>query len=182
MEELKGISSIPRNSKRAHFDKRVVSEVLEQVYAGVSRKKIMRFYNVSDSTITRWLRDFGSDDYRQNLPKTYSQIQKRSIVTAIEEGRISIPEAQISYGIRSAQTIRGWIAGFESEKAELCVSTPEIMSNKKTEKPSEDIVALRKQLEEAQMKIRALNIMIDIAEDQLKIDIRKKSGARQSGK
>jgi len=42
--------------------------------------------------------------------------------------------------------------------------------------------ALKKALEEAQMKIKALNTLIDVAEDQLKIDIRKKSGARQSSK
>jgi transposase len=80
------------------------------------------------------------------------------------------------------KTIRDWIAAFEREKAELCVSAPEIMSSKKTEKPSEDIEALRKELVLAELKIKALNVMIDIAEDQLKIDIRKKSGARQSGK
>ena len=33
---------------------------------------------------------------------------------------------------------------------------------------------------EAELKIKALNTLIDVAEEQLKIDIRKKSGARQS--
>jgi hypothetical protein len=41
---------------------------------------------------------------------------------------------------------------------------------------------LEQQLAEAQLKIRALETMIDIAEEQLKIDIRKKSGAKQSPK
>lgn len=41
---------------------------------------------------------------------------------------------------------------------------------------------LRQQLAEAQLKIAALNTLIDVAEQQLKIDIRKKHGARQSGK
>jgi transposase len=45
-----------------------------------------------------------------------------------------------------------------------------------------EITALRKALEEANMKNRALNTLIDVAEEQLKIDIRKKSGARQSSK
>jgi transposase len=42
--------------------------------------------------------------------------------------------------------------------------------------------ALQKALEEAELKLKALNILIDVAEEQLKIDIRKKSGARQSSK
>ena len=45
-----------------------------------------------------------------------------------------------------------------------------------------DLRALKKALEEANLKIKALDTMIDIAEEQLKINIRKKSGARQSSK
>jgi hypothetical protein len=40
--------------------------------------------------------------------------------------------------------------------------------------------ALQKALEEAQLKIKALNTLIDVAEDQFKIPIRKKPGAKQS--
>ncbi|MBW4361624.1 hypothetical protein [Flavobacterium taihuense] len=42
--------------------------------------------------------------------------------------------------------------------------------------------ALQKALEEAELKIKALNTLIDVAEEQLKIDIKKKSGAKQSSK
>ena len=42
--------------------------------------------------------------------------------------------------------------------------------------------ALQKALEESELKIKALNTLIDVAEEQLKIDIRKKSGAKQSSK
>ena len=40
--------------------------------------------------------------------------------------------------------------------------------------------ALQKALQEAELKIKALNTLIDVAEEQLKISIRKKSGAKQS--
>lgn len=40
--------------------------------------------------------------------------------------------------------------------------------------------ALQKALQEAELKIKALNTLIDVAEEQLKIEIRKKSGAKQS--
>lgn len=42
--------------------------------------------------------------------------------------------------------------------------------------------ALHRALQEAELKIKALNTLIDVAEDQLKVDIRKKSGAKQSQK
>jgi len=35
-------------------------------------------------------------------------------------------------------------------------------------------------LEEAELKVKALNTLIDVAEEQFKIAIRKKAGARQS--
>jgi hypothetical protein len=38
---------------------------------------------------------------------------------------------------------------------------------------------LRKKLADAQLKIAALNTLIDVAEEQLKINIRKKPGAKQ---
>ena len=41
-------------------------------------------------------------------------------------------------------------------------------------------VTLQKALQEAELKIKALNTLIDVAEEQLKIEIRKKSGAKQS--
>jgi transposase len=64
------------------------------------------------------------------------------------------------------------------------VDEPDVMKKRPQEQPEEtdpERLALQKALEEAQMKIRALNTLIDVAEDQFKIAIRKKPGARQSG-
>ncbi len=58
--------------------------------------------------------------------------------------------------------------------------------NKKSsnDKPAADerIKVLEHALQEAQLKIAALNTLIDVAEEQLKINIRKKPGAKQSPK
>jgi TolA-binding protein len=58
------------------------------------------------------------------------------------------------------------------------------LNKKKTEQPlstdSRQVHQLQQQLAEAQLKIAALNTLIDVAEQQLKINIRKKPGARQS--
>jgi TolA-binding protein len=48
--------------------------------------------------------------------------------------------------------------------------------------PGQDLKALQQQLQEAQLKIAALETMIEIAEKQFKIEIRKKPGAKQSPK
>ncbi|MNH34984.1 hypothetical protein D3C79_956280 [compost metagenome] len=52
----------------------------------------------------------------------------------------------------------------------------------KNQSENKERQALQKALMEANLKIKALDTMIDIAEEQLKIDIRKKSGAKQSSK
>jgi hypothetical protein len=63
------------------------------------------------------------------------------------------------------------------------------MADKKTfednaaEQPArEQVKQLKRQLELSQLKVEALETMIDIAEQELQIDIRKKSGAKQSKK
>ena len=52
----------------------------------------------------------------------------------------------------------------------------------KNKKPINKVptATLQKALQQAELQIKALNTLIDVAEEQLKIDIRKKSGARQS--
>ncbi|MBK7245556.1 MAG: hypothetical protein IPH98_17230 [Saprospiraceae bacterium] len=54
------------------------------------------------------------------------------------------------------------------------------MSKNLTKNIGSNELALEKALEEAELKIKALNTLIDLAEEQLNIDIRKKSGAKQS--
>lgn len=53
---------------------------------------------------------------------------------------------------------------------------------KKQENVAADTQSLEEQLAYAQLKIQALETLIDIAEEKLNVDIRKKSGARQSPK
>lgn len=69
------------------------------------------------------------------------------------------------------------------ENAELAAHDPIEMKDASTGQPGlpdPEKEALKKALEEAQLKIKALNTLIDVAEGQFKIRIRKKAGARQS--
>src|ERR1700710_1108550 len=75
------------------------------------------------------------------------------------------------------ERVKGWVKRFSSDLSEETPSTLIL-----TEKESQDQELLKKQIEElaqklthAQMKITGLELMIDIAEEQLHIDIRKKS-------
>lgn len=56
------------------------------------------------------------------------------------------------------------------------------MAKKDQSLTEQQVKELQQALAEAEFKIKALDTLIDIAEEQLKINIRKKSGARQSPK
>ena len=112
--------------------------------------------------------------------KNYTNLQKRTVVTAIEQGRMSIKEAQTAYGVKTEKIIRNWLTQYKKEKVELCIITEPAMAKKSKPISAAQAEALQKALQEAELKIKALNTLIDVAEEQLKIDIRKKSGAKQS--
>ena len=80
-------------------------------------------------------------------------------------------------------TIHRWCKKFNAEISILKLLK---IMNKETPKTKEELhkenEKLQKALQEAMMKVTALETMIDIAEDQLNIEIRKKSGPRQSNK
>jgi transposase-like protein len=168
-----------RTSKKQSFDKRLIAHIIGLIGQGVPRKSIVAEYKVCNETLSRWLR---GDNSRVVSRKSYTTSEKRSVIRAIESG-LSVKQAQIAFNISSPGIVRRWMKDFEKENVELSVPKP-IEVAKKTSDTTEalELKVLKKALEEANLKIRALDTMIDIAEEQLKIDIRKKSGAKQSSK
>jgi transposase len=173
----------PRERKQSHYDKRLILKVVKEVEAGLPRKEANRIYGLGKSSLYNWMRVYGSVNYQQNIKrKSFSNLQKRTVVTAIEQGRMSIKEAQTAYGVKNEKIIRNWLTQYKTEKVEICIITEPVMAKKSKPISAAQAEALQKTLEEAELKIKALNTLIDVAEEQLKIDIRKKSGAKQSSK
>lgn len=172
-----------REQNQSRYDKRLILKIVSEVEAGLPRKEANRTYGMGQSTLDSWMRDFGSVNYQQNIRrKNFTSLQKRTIAAAVEQGRMTIQEAQASYKVKNQGTIRTWVSQYKKEKVELCIITGPSMAKKPKPVSAAQTEALQKALEEAQMKINALNTLIDVAEELLKIDIRKKSGARQSSK
>ena len=170
-----------RTSKQSRYDKRLILKIVKEVEEGLPRKVANEIYGLGKSSLNGWMKQYGSEHYHQNLKrKRYTKLQKRTIVTAIEQGRISIKEAQIAYNLKAEKTIRAWLLSYKEEKVDLCVETQPQMAKKKFTLKPPGTETLQKALQEAELKIKALNTMIDVAEENLKIDIRKKSGAKQS--
>ena len=168
-----------RSSKKQPYDKRLIDHVMMLIRSDVPRRDIIEKYGVSANTLSDWVQRYGSG---LGKVKRYTAAEKRSVVRAIASG-MGVKQAQIAFNISSAGLIRRWMNDFKEENTELSSPNPLQVAKKTISQPDKtELEALRKALEEEVLKNRALNTMIDIAEQQLKVDIRKKSGARQSSK
>lgn len=172
---------VSRENIQSRYDKRLILKIVKEVENGLPRKEAIRIYGLGKNTLGNWMRDYGSSEYHENIKRrSYTKLEKRTIITAIEQGRLSIKEAKIAYNIKTEKIIRGWLLQYKSEKVEICIENTSPMAREKSSLKDLEKEALQKALQEAELKIKALNTLIDVAEDQLKIDIRKKSGAKQS--
>ena len=110
-------------------------------------------------------------------------LSEQAINTAILEiinGNISYGRAALKYPGLSKSTLFRMVKDYQNKPQELVQMPPE----KDEESPSLDqlsnrIRELEKALELANLKVSGLETMINIAEDQLKINIRKKSGSKR---
>jgi transposase-like protein len=116
---------------------------------------------------------------------SYTDDFKLKLVQEYLMTNASFSDIQKKYGIRSKSSISEWVRKFElksptKEEIELEMTMRE--QNQKTPKEQElelRIKQLEKDLEKERLRTLALNTMIDIAERDLKIKVRKNSGAKQ---
>ena len=111
----------------------------------------------------------------------YSDSFRRMVVEEVLSGSIYIAGAAKKYGIAHRSTVSSWLKWYQNNTdIEQSKSTPVI--EKETDKisvDSEQLQALKAELEFAKLKIIGLETLIDVAEEQLNIDIRKKPGTKQ---
>jgi len=168
-----------RTLKNERFDRRLIEHIVQLAQQGVPRKELVKTYGMHRETLDRWI---AKPNFSPCKRRSYTTAEKRSVVRAVNAG-MAITEAVIVFNIPTSTMIRRWISGFSEQNMEISSPKPTEMPKKSApEFPNPDVEALTKALNEANMKIKALDTLIDIAEEKLKIDIRKKSGARQSSK
>lgn len=126
--------------------------------------------------------------YVKRTQKNYSMSFKLQIVQEIERGMISITQVKKDYGIQSRSTIVQWLRKFGNFDWEN--QTPSIMS-KSPEQIIMELEAKVKLLEKqkallerqsyiADNKAIIFDMMINLAEKEYQIDIRKNSSPEQS--
>ena len=111
----------------------------------------------------------------------YETSFRRWLISEIDSDRMSIEEARDRFHlcpIEYKRIIKRWQERYSDELhlSLRAMSSKERSDNQKLEKRIKELEA---QLELAQMKNVALNTVIDIAEQDYKLDIRKKCGPKQ---
>ena len=127
-------------------------------------------------------------NYVKRTQRDYSMSLKLQIVREIEQGKLSTIEAQRKYGIQARSTIVQWLRKFgnfdwENQTPSNMPKTPEqkIMELEAQVKLLEKQKAfLERQAYVADKKAILFDMMIDLAEQEYHIDIRKNSPPEQS--
>ena len=110
----------------------------------------------------------------------YETSFRRWLVCEIESGRMSWQEARARFGLphHFDQLYKRWQLKY-SDQIHLSLSLMSAEQRTNNKELEKRVKELEKQLELAQMKVVALNTVIDIAEKDYKLEIRKKYGPKQ---
>lgn len=123
-------------------------------------------------------------EYKKQKPgvkSPFSDSFRRMVVEEVLSGKIFIAAAAKKYGIPHRSTVSSWIRWYQKNN-DIVLSKPFLVAEEKKNDPageSDRIKELEAALELAKLKIIGLETLIDVAEEQLNIDIRKKLGTKQ---
>ena len=115
----------------------------------------------------------------------YEASFKRKIIQELYTGTITRAELRKKYNIPGKSSFYQWEKWYDEEQKQMLSSTPMIPDKEPEDtaialQQSLDKGALEEELRLAKLKIICLETMIDVAEQTLQIEIRKKAGTKPS--
>ena len=113
---------------------------------------------------------------KKRSQRDYSLAFKLQLVGELERGELNFSQANKKYGIQGHTTVSKWLRKYST----LDWKELPVVIHKKT--PEQKIKELEALLSIEKEKVHVLNVAIDIADDMLKTDIRKKYLPKQSKK
>jgi transposase len=130
----------------------------------------------------------GQNIYVKRTQKDYPHHFKIQVVREVESGEISLSAISLKYGIQGESTVKNWLkkyGNFDWENQNL-LNMPKTPQQKLLELEAKvkllerENARLKNQNHIADQKAIIFDMMIDIAEKEYKIDIRKNSESGQS--
>lgn len=127
-------------------------------------------------------------EYVKRSQKDYSMSFKLQVVYEVERGELSATEASNKYGIQGSHTVVQWVRKYGSFDwdNQTILNMPKSKDQKLLELEQrvklleKQKASLEKQVENADKKVIFFDMMIDMAEQEFKIPIRKNSLPGQS--
>lgn len=128
------------------------------------------------------------NQYVKRTQKDYSYAFKLNVVKEIELGELGIEAAIRKYGIQSHSTVKNWLRKYgnfdwQNQSPSSMSKSPE----QKVKELEQEVALLKKQkarlehqLQQSDNKAIIFDMMIDLAEKEYKIPIRKNSSPDQS--
>ncbi|MDW7692028.1 helix-turn-helix domain-containing protein [Flammeovirgaceae bacterium SG7u.111] len=128
------------------------------------------------------------NEYVKRTQQDYSYAFKLSVVAEVERGELGIKAAARKYGIQSHSTVTNWLRKYGNfdwvNKSTLKMPKPKDQKlyelEQKVRLLEKQKKELEKQVEHADKKAVFFDMMIDMAEEEFKLPIRKKSLPEQS--
>lgn len=122
-------------------------------------------------------------EYVRRSQKDYSHAFKLQVVAEVESGQLNYSQARRKYGIQGSYTVKRWVEKFGN------LDKPYQIRSMKKQTPEQELLALRqrirllekqnnrlsKELEKKDEKVAFFDLMIDMAEQEFEVPIRKKS-------
>lgn len=122
-------------------------------------------------------------NYRKRTQKDYTMSFKLSVVQEVEKGELSYRQAQLKYGIQGRSTVLEWLRKYgnfdwENQTPSTMAKSPEqriIELEQKLRQLEKQNNRLKAQATQSEKKAILFDMMIDLAEKEYNIPIRKNS-------
>ncbi len=150
--------------------------VVKEVELEGSLSLISERHGISFHSVQTWMNTYGSASYLKGKRRRRSLSEREGIAREIVSGQLSIEEAMLKYGTDKRDTITMWVRDYKHRQDQLLELLPAEAGCAVAE--SGESTAASADLKLAELKIRALEMMLDIASNEFKVDIRKKFGAK----
>ena len=111
----------------------------------------------------------------------YGEAFKRHVVSEVQSGKISMTTARLKYGIGGKMTVKRWCQKYARLRPQLYEDAMKAAESSRNDTALEQRVReLERSLSTAHLKIESLEVLLEVAEEQLGVDIRKKYGTTPS--
>jgi len=122
---------------------------------------------------------------KRGRPSKYEASFKRKIIQELYSGSITRSELCRKYQLGSNSTVLSFEKWYDDDQKQMLSSVPMILEEDvegadKGQQPASSKGGLEQELRLAKLKIICLETLIDVAEESLHIEIRKKAGTKPS--